>query len=170
MHRLEVNKLRNAAKFFGHLLHTSAIEWSCLQSIRLTEEDTTASSRIFIKILFQDLAENLGIDKLSKKLKEETLHPYLEGVFPKDSVENARFSINFFTSIGLGAITEDLREFIKSAPRLLLEKKYAELLAQANVESASDESSDSDSSSSDSSSSSESSAEEEARRKSKKRR
>lgn len=114
----------------------------------------------------------MGIDKLSKKLKEETLQPYLEGVFPKDSVENARFSINFFTSIGLGAITEDLREFIKSAPRLLLEKKYAELLAQANVESASDESesSDSDSSSSDSSSSSESSAGEDARRKSKKRR
>jgi len=50
-------------------------------------------------------------------------------VFPKDSVNNARFSINFFTSIGLGAITEELREFLKNAPKLLLEKKYAELLA-----------------------------------------
>ena len=52
VHRLEVNKLRNGAKFFGHMMHTGAIDWSCLSGIRLTEEDTTASSRIFIKILF----------------------------------------------------------------------------------------------------------------------
>ena len=51
-----------------------------------------------------------------------------EGLFPRDSVENARFAINFFTSIGLGAVTEDLREFLKEAPKLLLEQKYAELL------------------------------------------
>ena len=53
----------------------------------------------------------------------------LEGVFPRDAVANARFSINFFTSIGLGQVTEPLREFLKNAPKLLLEKKYAELLA-----------------------------------------
>ena len=64
----------------------------------------------------------------------------MQGVFPRDSVQNARFSINFFTSIGLGALTEDLRQFLKEAPKLLLEKKYAELLAQANAkDSSSDE-------------------------------
>jgi pre-mRNA-splicing factor CWC22 len=73
VHKMEVNKLRNAAKFFGHLLYTDAIDWSGIASIRLTEEDTTSSSRIFIKILFQDLAENLGIDSLTKKLKDDTL-------------------------------------------------------------------------------------------------
>lgn len=73
LHRLEVNKLRNGAKFFGHLLYTDAIAWSCLETVRLTEEDTTASSRIFIKILFQEIAENLGMDPLVKKLKDETL-------------------------------------------------------------------------------------------------
>lgn len=72
---------------------------------------------------------NLGMENLRKKLSDEMLKPYLEGLFPKDSVDHARFSINFFTSIGLGAVTEDLREFLKSAPKLLLEKKYAELLA-----------------------------------------
>lgn len=49
-------------------------------------------------------------------------------MFPTDSVENARFSINFFTSIGLGAVTEASREFLKDAPRLLLQKKYNELI------------------------------------------
>jgi pre-mRNA-splicing factor CWC22 len=44
----------------------------------------------------------------------------LQGVFPKDSVQSARFSINFFTSIGLGALTDDLREFLKNAPKLLI--------------------------------------------------
>jgi len=68
VHKIEVNKLRNSAKFFGHQLYTNAVEWSCLTAIRLTEEDTTSSSRIFIKILFQDLAENLGLEALSKKL------------------------------------------------------------------------------------------------------
>ena len=67
VHRLEVNKLRNAAKFFGHLLYSGGIDWSCLNCIRLTEEETTSSSRIFIKILFQELAENMGMEKLKTK-------------------------------------------------------------------------------------------------------
>lgn len=73
VHKIEVNKLRNSAKFFGHLLYTNGVEWSCLSAIRLTEEDTTSSSRIFIKILFQDLAENLGLESLTKKLQEDTV-------------------------------------------------------------------------------------------------
>ena len=78
--------MRNAAKFFGHLLHTDALPWDCLSIIKLTEEDTTASSRIFIKILFQELAENLGMEGLCKKLKDDTLQQNLIGVFPRDSV------------------------------------------------------------------------------------
>ena len=53
VHRLETNKLRNVAKMFGHLMHTDAMSWSCLEYIQLNEDDTTSSSRIFIKILFQ---------------------------------------------------------------------------------------------------------------------
>ena len=53
IHRLETNKLRNVAKFFAHLLYTDAISWVVLSAIRLTEDDTTSSSRIFVKILFQ---------------------------------------------------------------------------------------------------------------------
>lgn len=71
----------------------------------------------------------MGMEKLKLKLADETLKPHLENIFPTDSVQNARFSINFFTSIGLGALTEDLREFLKSAPKLLMEKKLAELMA-----------------------------------------
>ncbi|KAI3967726.1 hypothetical protein MKX01_039636 [Papaver californicum] len=74
IHRLETNKLQNIAKFFAHFLATDALHWHVLAYVRLTEEDTTSSSRIFIKILLQEL-----------------------------------FSINFFTSIGLGGIIENLQ-------------------------------------------------------------
>lgn len=160
MHRLEVNKLRNAAKFFSHLLHTDSIGWNCIQVIQLNEEDTTSASRIFIKILMQDISENLGVEKFARKLDEDEVKAYTGGLFPKDSVANARFAINFFTMIGLGPITVDLRAFIADAPRLMLEQKYAELLAQAEAaengdsDSSSDNSSSSGSSSSDSQSSS----------------
>jgi pre-mRNA-splicing factor CWC22 len=103
----------------------------------------------------------MGLQNLVDRIfqKDETdagLKSHLEGLFPRDSVQNARFSINFFTQIGLGALTEELREFIKDAPQLLLKKKYEEMLALANAassSSSSDSSSDSESDSSSSSSS-----------------
>ena len=50
----------------------------------------------------QEIANNMGIKVFTKKMEESKI----ESLFPTDSVENARFSINFFTSIGLGAVTE----------------------------------------------------------------
>jgi pre-mRNA-splicing factor CWC22 len=56
----------------------------------------------------------MGLPKLKKRLFEDVaLAPFLEGIFPKDHPKNTRFSINFFTSIGLGALTEDMREHLK---------------------------------------------------------
>jgi len=34
-------------------------------------------------------------------------------MFPLDNPKNTRFSINYFTSIGLGALTEEMREHLK---------------------------------------------------------
>ena len=61
IHRLETNKLRNVAKLFAHLLANDAISWGVLGCIRLTEDDTTSSSRIFIKYLFQVKGWGLGV-------------------------------------------------------------------------------------------------------------
>nr|GEW00566.1 pre-mRNA-splicing factor CWC22 homolog [Tanacetum cinerariifolium] len=125
IHRLETNKLRNVAKFFAHLLGTDALPWHVLAYIRLTEEDTTSSSRIFIKILFQELSEQLGIRLLNERLSDPTMHADFESIFPRDNPKNTRFSINFFTSIGLGGITENLREYLKNMPRLIMQQKPA---------------------------------------------
>lgn len=68
----------------------------------------------------------------------------------QDSARNMRFSINFFTSIGLGGLTDVLRQRLKDLPALLLAQKAKE--APPESESGSGSDSDSDSDSSDSSS------------------
>ena len=156
IHRLETNKLRNVAKFFAHLLRTDALPWHVLAYIRLTEEDTTSSSRIFIKILFrvskatpifplmffslaflleavvvftvvlfllQELSGHLGIRLLNESLNDPTMQDSFESIFPRDNPKNTRFSINFFTSIGLGGITENLREYLKNMPHLIMQQE-----------------------------------------------
>lgn len=69
-HRLDTNRLRNVSKFFAHLFFTDAISWEALDCVKLNEEDTTSSSRIFVKILFQELAEYMGLGKLNERLKD----------------------------------------------------------------------------------------------------
>lgn len=125
IHRLETNKLRNVAKLFAHLLATDALPWAVLSIIRLTEDDTTSSSRIFIKILFQELAEIMGLRALNARLEDPACAPWFEGLFPQDSPRNMRFSINFFTSIGLGGLTDRMREILKNLPRLLAAQQAA---------------------------------------------
>ncbi|KAI8104902.1 hypothetical protein M9435_000079 [Picochlorum sp. BPE23] len=126
IHRLETNKLRNVAKLFAHLLASDALPWAVLAVIQITEEETTSSSRIFIKILFQELSEILGLRELDSRLQDPTCAEWFAGLFPKDSAKNMRFAINFFTSIGLGGLTDNMREFLKKLPQILAAQKKAE--------------------------------------------
>ncbi|KAL8153009.1 hypothetical protein V2J09_010769 [Rumex salicifolius] len=164
IHRLETNKLRNVAKFFAHLLGTDALPWHVLSYIRLTEEDTTSSSRIFIKILFQELSEHLGIRLLNERLNDPAMQDSYESIFPRDNPRNTRFAINFFTSIGLGGITENLREYLKNMPRIIMQQQQA-TEEESGSESGSSSSSESSSSESESSSSSSEESDREKRRK-----
>lgn len=167
IHRFETCKLRNVAKLFAHMLHTDSIPWTVLSHIRLNENDTSSSSRVFIKILFQQLAESLGLVKLNGRIKDPTLQSAFEGLFPRDEPQNTRFAINFFTSIGLGGLTDDLREHLKTAATKQPSTLGLEGLAknvkkeETSSSSSSSDSSSSSSSSSDSSSSSEDSSSEE---------
>ena len=128
-HRLELMKLRNVAKLLAHLLFSDAINWTVLSCITLTEDTTTSSGRIFLKILFQELAEHMGVVKLNERLQDPTLKESFSGIFPTDSPKNMRFSINFFTAIGLGGLTDELREVLKNAgkPTAQLQQKLDQL-------------------------------------------
>ena len=117
IHRRETSQLRNNAKFWGHMLSTDAISWHVLSIISLNEDDTTSSSRIFIKILIQDVVEALGMGEVQKRFKDDMMKTNFQGIFPKDNPRNTRFSINYFTSIGMGGLTEEMREQLKNVPK-----------------------------------------------------
>lgn len=55
--------------------------------------------------------------------------------------KNTRFSINFVTSIGLGGITENLREYLKNMPRLIVQQHKP--VSESDKESRSSDSDDS---------------------------
>ncbi|KAL7442652.1 hypothetical protein ACHAXM_011978 [Skeletonema potamos] len=161
IHRLETNKLRNVAKLFGHLLHTDSISWSVLSCIHLNEDETTSSSRIFLKILIQEMAEAMGMVTLKQRFDTDNPNPdgllvtggeetaalatitnnansdaassreWFKGMFPKDNARNTRYAINFFTSIGLGPLTDGMREFLKNAPKLILAQAQAQAAKKA---------------------------------------
>merc|ERR1712203_553028 len=160
VHRLELGKLRNIARVFAHLFFTDAISWETLSCIHLNEHETTSSSRIFIKILFQELAEYMGLGKLNDRIRDATLQSAFDGLFPRDDPANTRFSINFFTNIGLGGLTEDLRNHLKSNPKPIA--RVAPIIQN-------DPKNDSSTSSSSSSSSEESDSETEKKKKKKER-
>jgi len=145
VHRLETNKLRNIGKFFAHLLYSDGISWSILNHIRITEETTTSSSRIFIKVIFQELCEQWGIKKLVGRLQEPELEQHFQGLFPRDNIKNVRFAINYFTAIGLGVLTEDLRSYMDAAG---VEKAQKALEEASTSDESDSEGSDSSSSSS----------------------
>ncbi|KAG7276465.1 hypothetical protein CRUP_033903, partial [Coryphaenoides rupestris] len=147
IHRLETNKLRNVARLFAHLLYTDSVPWSVLECIKVSEETTTSSSRIFVKILFQELCAYMGLPRLNQRLKDMSLQVFFEGLFPRDNPRNTRFAINFFTSIGLGGLTDELRDHLKNAPKMIMTQRQ---------EVDSSDSSDDSSSQSDSGSSSQS--------------
>ncbi|KFD66901.1 hypothetical protein M514_02378 [Trichuris suis] len=117
VHRFEITKLRNSARLFAHLLFTDSISWMPLHCIRLTEADTTSPGRIFIKILFHELVEFMGLQNLFDRIEDATMQAAFDGLFPRDHPHNTRFAINFYTSIGLGALTIGMREHLKNVPK-----------------------------------------------------
>jgi pre-mRNA-splicing factor CWC22 len=61
IHRYETNRLRNIAKFFGHLFTTDSISWMVFECVKINEDDTTSSSHIFVKIMMQEMMEGMGL-------------------------------------------------------------------------------------------------------------
>ncbi|KAK9469627.1 pre-mRNA-splicing factor CWC22 [Lipomyces arxii] len=118
IHRYETNKIRNIAIFFGHVLATDAMPWDVLACVHLNEDETNASSRIFLKIIFQSIVEEIGMKALIERFNDPNKQGFFEGLFPRNDPVDTRFSIHFFTAIGLGAVTEPLREFLSKAMEL----------------------------------------------------
>ncbi|MCD7451617.1 hypothetical protein HAX54_012879 [Datura stramonium] len=95
---------------------------------------------------WHELAEQLGIRLLNEHLNNPIMQESFESILPKDHPKNTRFAINFFTSIGLGAITENLREYFKNMSRLIMkEQKPVSISGESDGSSSESESDSSDS-------------------------
>jgi pre-mRNA-splicing factor CWC22 len=95
----------------------------------------------------------MGLEKLYARLTDEVHRDKFTGLLNRDNPKNIRFSINYFTSIGLGALTEELREYLANAEKLVLNQRALANKEDSDSDESSSESSDSDSESSSSSSS-----------------
>jgi pre-mRNA-splicing factor CWC22 len=121
--QFETNALRNIGKFFGHLFASDKLSieksWN---EIRLTEEETTSAGRILLKFIFQEMIEELGVKEVKERLiDDDYVKPHINGIFPVLNVtwrdaDDIRFSINFFTAVGLGVLTEEMREVLRDLP------------------------------------------------------
>lgn len=93
IHRYETGRLRNIGRLFGHVLGSDSLPWTVLEVIHLNEEETNSSSRIFIKILTQEIQEMVGMPTLRSRLEEPAMAYHYQGMFPLDNPKNTRFSI-----------------------------------------------------------------------------
>lgn len=118
IHRYDTNQIRNIATLFGYILAADGLDWEVFEAVHMNERDSTSSSRIFIKLMFEEMKQEMGVKTMVTRFQEEYLQPYLVNLFPKDNKkpEDTRFSINYFTAIGLGVLTEDMRDFLQNMP------------------------------------------------------
>ena len=58
---------RNSPSFIAHFI---ILYFQVLSDIKLTEEETTSSGRVYIKYVFQELAEAMGLEKLYRRIRD----------------------------------------------------------------------------------------------------
>lgn len=86
IHRYETNRLRNIARFFGHLLASDSISWAGFSVIKMNEDDIVSSSCIFVKILLREVMEEVWMKKLVERFKDIAMKE--EGWRTLDSCRN----------------------------------------------------------------------------------
>ena len=53
----------------------------------------------------------MGLKTLAERSKDEEVRRSCGGMFPMDVPKNTRLAINYFTSIGLGVVTDEMRHY-----------------------------------------------------------
>lgn len=115
-HKYDTSLLRNIGSFWGHMFASDKMGWEVMKLIKLTADGTTSAQRILLKFVFMRIMNEIGENEFNLRISEEYIQPYIEGIFPHNNAENVKFSINYFTAIGLGKITEQMRTILKDLP------------------------------------------------------
>ncbi|EDR21607.1 pre-mRNA-splicing factor cwc22, putative [Entamoeba dispar SAW760] len=110
IHLKDMNQIRNIAMLYSYLFYSNAIPWELFSIIKLTDDDTTSSSRVFLKIMFQNLFEEMGMKEFKEKLFSNELQESIRGMFPTEDKEHIIFAFNFFKGIGLVELAKPLQQ------------------------------------------------------------
>ena len=111
----DTQKSRRVASLFANLFASDSIDWLALSCVKLSESETTAASRIFLKVLFQEIAKSLGVENLRDRLFEEANSDAVAGIFGQEAEEDLIFAANFFAAIGLKEVARPLRDLLEEA-------------------------------------------------------
>lgn len=58
---------------------------------------------------------------------------FYSGLFPLENMNDLRFAINYYTTIGLGQLTEEMREVLNLHEEIINERKRKEEEAQIQL-------------------------------------
>mmetsp|Transcript_4824 Transcript_4824/g.11480 ORF Transcript_4824/g.11480 Transcript_4824/m.11480 type:complete len:215 (-) Transcript_4824:1913-2557(-) len=97
---LSVSKIKMIGNFFSYLFQNNSISWKLFYKIQFTTEKTTSSKRIFLKIVFSQLKQNLGEYFLVKILKILCSKTTMS-IFKCKKINDINFINLFFESIGV---------------------------------------------------------------------
>jgi pre-mRNA-splicing factor CWC22 len=125
--KFTVHRITNLASLYAHLLSRDVIGWHVMCVIRLTETDTISAQRVFIRILVEELAQNLSLHGVARKFQEPEVAEHLVDLFPVDSLENAQFASAYFHEIQLQCVCEKLDREIERMLEEEEQKKEEEL-------------------------------------------
>ncbi|ELP85312.1 cell cycle control protein cwf22, putative [Entamoeba invadens IP1] len=110
IHEKDMNQIRSLAMLFSHLFSSNAIEWNLFRFVIITEDETTSSSRVFLKIMLQDMFETMGMKEFTAKILGANVKEYVRGMFPTENKEDVIFAFNFFKGIGMIELAKVLQQ------------------------------------------------------------
>ena len=78
--RYETNRLRNIVWLFGHLFADYATSRAVLQVIKMNEDDTTSPSRVFVKLIMQEVTESMGLPTIKERFADAEIKALCSGM------------------------------------------------------------------------------------------
>eukprot|EP00835_Amoeboradix_gromovi_P001024 NODE_40_length_29852_cov_0.370215.p3 type:complete len:515 gc:universal NODE_40_length_29852_cov_0.370215:545-2089(+) len=113
VNEMETNPIRNVGSFYAHLLVKKVISWEIFKTVYLSESKTSSSTRILMKFLLMEMMGLMGTKEMKNEFNKDENIKNVKGLFPKRKINDARFAVNYWTSIKMGFMTDELRQWIR---------------------------------------------------------